>query len=71
VNSILSLRDKSFDSVATGEQVTTAYQILDYFPAFSEKLDRCNTQRNIAIDAEHIFMASGSIFLVCGDKKMV
>lgn len=71
MESFLSLSGKSFGRIPIGEKITTTYNVLDFFPAFSEKLDRRNTQRNIATDAEHVFMASGSKYLICGDGKMV
>jgi hypothetical protein len=70
-DSFLSLSNKTFDRVPIGEKITTTYQILDFFPAFSEKLDRRNTQRNIATDAEHVYLASDSRYLVCGDANML
>lgn len=71
VNSFLSVSGKSLNGIPLGEKITTSYQILDFFPAFSEKLDRRNNQNNIAVDAEHLFCASASRFLICGDEKMV
>lgn len=71
VNSFLSISGKSLDNIPLGEKITTSYQILDFFPVFSEKLDRRNNQNNIAVDAEHLFCASSSRYLICGDEKMV
>lgn len=67
----MSISGKSLNGIPLGEKITTSYQILDFFPAFSEKLDRRNNQNNIAVDAEHLFCASASRFLICGDEKMV
>ncbi|MHA2760733.1 hypothetical protein [Vibrio harveyi] len=71
VNSFLSLSGKTLDSIPLGEKITTTYNMLDFFPAFSEKLKKNNNVRNIATDAEHLFLASDSRYLVCGDNKML
>ncbi len=71
VNSFLSISGKSLDKISIGERITTSYRILDFFPAFSERLDKRNSQSNISIDSEHLFFASDSRYLICGDEKMV
>ncbi|HIF9273294.1 hypothetical protein [Photobacterium damselae] len=71
VNSFLSLSNKTLDSIPLGEKITTTYNILDFFPAFSERLKKNNNIRNIATDAEHLFLASDSKYFVCGDNKML
>lgn len=71
IDAFLSISGKKFNSIPLGEQITTSYRMLDFFPAFSEKLDRRNNQRNICIDSEHLFWASKSRYLVCGDNNMI
>lgn len=71
VNSFLSLNNKALETIPLGEKITTTYNILDFFPAFSERLKKNNNIRNIATDAEHLFLASDSRYLVCGDNKML
>lgn len=71
VNSFLSLSNKKLDTIPLGEKITTTYNILDFFPAFSEKIKKNNNIRNIATDAEHLFLASDSRFFLCGDNKML
>ncbi|HEM8211168.1 hypothetical protein I4607_11075 [Proteus mirabilis] len=71
VNSFLSLSCKTLDSIPFGEKITTTYNMLDFFPIFSERLQKKNNINNISTDAEHILMASDSHYLVCGDKKML
>lgn len=71
VNSFLSLSSKSIETVSVGEKITTIYNLLDFFPAFSEKLEKRNNINNISTDAEHVLFASESKYLVCGDNKML
>lgn len=71
VNSFLSISGKEFSSIPLGERVATSYRILDFFPSFSERLNKRNNQSNIAIDSNHLFFASDSNYLICGDEKMV
>ncbi|MCU6356568.1 hypothetical protein [Morganella morganii] len=70
VNSFLSLSHKTLDNIPFGEKITTTYNILDFFPVFSERLQKKNNTNNIATDAEHLLMASDSKYFVCGDNKM-
>jgi len=71
MNSFLAISGKSLESIPSGEKITTTYNVLDFFPAFSERLEKKNNIRNISTDAEHVFLASDSRYLVCGDKKMI
>jgi len=71
VNSFLSISGKEFNSIPIGERITTSYRILDFFPSFSERLNKRNNQSNISIDSDHLFFASDSSYLICGDEKMI
>lgn len=70
-DSFLSISNKSIKSIGLEEKIIISYQLLDFFPAFSEKLDRRNNQNNIRLDSNHLFFASNSKCLICNDKKML
>lgn len=71
VDSFLSISGKNFDSIPIGEKITTSYRVLDFFPSFSERLNRRNNQSNISIDSDHLFFASESRYLISSDEKML
>ncbi|MFC1236110.1 hypothetical protein [Vibrio sp. F74] len=71
VNSFLSITGKSTDTIPFGEKITTSYNILVFFPAYWETIDRRNNTNNVTTDAEHVLLASSSRYFVCGDEKMV
>lgn len=71
IASFLSITGKSINSIPFGERITTAYNILVFFPSYWENIDRKNNSRNVATDAEHVLLASSSRYFVCGDEKMV
>ncbi|MGI5923151.1 MAG: hypothetical protein ACOX9E_04330, partial [Lentisphaeria bacterium] len=68
-SSFLSLSNKSQDKITFGEQITTASNMLDFFPAFSEKITKKNSINNIATDSEHFFFGSSSKYYITSDKK--
>ena len=71
VNSFLSMSGKSLESIPYGEKITTSYNILDFFPAFSERIDKKNNIKNSTTDAEHVFLGSSAQYFVASDKKII
>lgn len=71
VSSFLSITGKNLNYIPFGEKITTSYNILVFFPAYWESIDRRNNVKNVATDAEHVLLATSSRYFVCGDDKMV
>lgn len=71
LNYFLSITGKSIATIGEREKFTTSYGILDFFPAFKEKLDKRNNMNNMLTDALHVFIASKCSMLVCGDDGLV
>jgi hypothetical protein len=69
--SFLALSQKSVKTIPHGEKLTTSYNILDFFPAFSERIQKKNNIKNISTDAEHLFFGSSSKYFIGGDNKML
>lgn len=68
-NSFLSLSNKSQDKIKFGEQITTASNMLDFLPAFSEKINKKNNINNITTDSEHFFWGASSKYYITNDEK--
>ena len=69
--SFLSIDGRSIDTISEEDKFTIAYGILDFFPAFKEKIERKNNLNNMFSDALHVYVASKCSYYICGDKKSV
>lgn len=70
-HSFLAIDGKSISSISEEDKFTIAYGILDFFPAFKEKIQKKNNVNNMLTDALHVYVASKCSYFVCGDKKSV
>lgn len=70
-NSYLSIKGKSIDSISEEDRLRLSYTLLDFFPAFKEKIERKNNMNNIITDSLHIYIASKCTYLISGDTKMI
>ncbi|MGP1459872.1 MAG: hypothetical protein ACTTKL_11305, partial [Treponema sp.] len=68
-SSFLRLSNKSEQKIPFGEKITTASNMLDFFPAFSEKIGKKNNINNISTDSEHMFWGTSSKYYITNDKK--
>ena len=69
--SFLSIDGRSIETISEEDKFTIAYGVLDFFPAFKEKIERKNNINNMFSDALHVYVASKCSYFVCGDKKSV
>jgi len=69
--SFLSINGKSLETISEEDKFRTAYGILDFFPAFKEKIERKNNLNNMITDGLHVYIASQCSYFICGDRKSV
>lgn len=69
--SFLNIDGRSIDVISEEDKFTTAYGILDFFPAFKEKIEKKNNLNNMLTDALHVYVASKCAYFICGDKKLI
>lgn len=68
-NSFLALSGKNEQNIKFGKKITTASNMLDFFPAFSEKINKKNNINNIATDSEHLLFGTSAKYYITNDKK--
>lgn len=68
-NTFLSLSGKNEQNIKFGEKITTASNMLDFFPAFSEKITKKNNINNITTDSEHLWFGTGAKYYITNDRK--
>lgn len=71
VESFLSITGKNTKSIGKEELFTSAYGLLDFFPAFKEKIEKRNNINNMLTDGLHVYIASRCSYFVGGDEKML
>lgn len=69
--SFLSIDGKSLETISEEDKIRTAYGILDFFPAFKEKIERKNNLNNMITDGLHVYIAAQCAYYICGDRKSV
>jgi hypothetical protein len=69
--SFLKMDGRSIELISEEEKFTTAYGVLDFFPAFKEKIEKKNNMRNMLTDALHVYIASHCSYFICGDTSSI
>ena len=67
----LSLTNKTISTIDEQEKIRSSYGVLDFFPAFKEKINKRNNMNNMLTDALHTYIASKCSLFVCGDSNLV
>lgn len=67
----LGITGQCISTISEHDKFTIGYGILDFFPAFKEKINKRNNMKNMLTDGLHVFIASKCRYLVCGDKGLI
>lgn len=71
MESFLYLSNKKLDTLPFGETITTAYDILNFFPVFAEKINNKNNIHNTSSDSAHTYWATSSKYFITNDKHLL
>ncbi|ELX09089.1 hypothetical protein Jab_2c11490 [Janthinobacterium sp. HH01] len=69
--SFLSIDGNVLENLSDQNKIRTAYGILDFFPAFKERIGKKNNLNNMITDSLHVYIASQCTHFICGDRKSI
>lgn len=61
----------ALETVSEHDKFTVGYGLLDFFPAFKEKISKRNNMNNMLTDALHVLIASRCRYFIGRDEKLI
>lgn len=71
LESFLGLSGESLETIRESDKFLRTYGVLDFFPAFKEKIEKRDNMNNMLTDAQHVYVASKCSYFICGDTKSI